>query len=190
MLDDLVLGQCMKKIKAVILLMLSLVSSYVYADEKMYKIELVIFSQDMPNTEVFDQTESEIVWPRNIVKRSSYEKVDSEDMGLLESYAKLARNNNYNPLKHVAWIQGVKENRLSIAVQLGRGDPTIKGFFRIQRGHLLHMIADLEYSPYSDMGSVIYRLKEKRRFKLNEIHYLDHPKFGMLARVSPYSEKE
>ena len=31
-----------------------------------------------------------------------------------------------------------------------------------------------------------YTLREKRRVKLNELHYFDHPFFGMLVRVSRY----
>jgi len=153
----------------------------VYADQRLYKIELLIFSQNMPNTETFDQTESEIEWPSRVVSRSAYKKVQSQFMKLHGSYAQLRRDQNYSPIMHVAWVQAVKSHRMSSAVQISSADGTINGFFRIQRGNLVHMIADIEYSPYSK----IYRLNEKRRFKLNETHYLDHPKFGILARVSP-----
>jgi hypothetical protein len=29
-----------------------------------------------------------------------------------------------------------------------------------------------------------YRLTEHRRIKLQEVHYLDHPKFGVLVRIT------
>jgi len=182
----------MKISKLLSLLLLSLCCINVYADERLYKIELVIFSQEMPNTEVFDQTESRIAWPRQryLVKRAEYEEVSPEDMNLDGSFAQLARVQDYQALMYVAWIQPVKENRLSTAVQISNTDGTINGFFRLQRGHLVHMIADIEYSPDPYADSVIYRLNEKRRFKLNETHYLDHPKFGILARVSPISSSE
>jgi hypothetical protein len=32
---------------------------------------------------------------------------------------------------------------------------------------------------------MVYRLNERRRVKLSETHYFDHPKFGALVRVSP-----
>ena len=171
----------MEKRKVFILFLLGLMSINVYAAERLYKIELVIFSQDMPNTEVFDQTESRIAWPKHVFKRSSYKKVDPQYMNLQGSYAKLARKPGYEALMHVAWIQQVKDNSFSSAVQITSPDGSINGFFRLKRGHLIQMIADIEYSP----NSVIYRLNEKRRFKLNETHYLDHPKFGILARISP-----
>jgi len=86
---------------------------------------------------------------------------------------------------HVAWIQSVAAHRLGTAVQISNAEGSINGFFRLQRGNLIQMIADIEYSPDPYVGAVIYRLNEKRRFKLNETHYLDHPKFGILVRVSP-----
>ncbi len=169
--------------KIITLLIFSLFCINVNAGDQVYKIELVIFSQDMSNTEVFNQTDSQIAWPSRVVNRSAYTKVGSQYMDLHGSYAALKRSQNYRPLMHVAWIQSVRSNRKGSAVKIRNSAGTINGFFRIQRGILVHMIADIEYSP----GSIIYRLNEKRRFKLNETHYLDHPKFGIIARISPLS---
>lgn len=38
----------------------------------------------------------------------------------------------------------------------------------------------LPWSPWQ-----IYRMDESRRMRSNELHYLDHPMFGMLVRVTP-----
>ncbi len=167
--------------KLIFFIFLALLGFNVSANERLYKIELLVFAQDMPNTEVFDQTESQINWPKRLVSRSEFNSVSSDNMNFHASYARLARSQNYQPLVHTAWIQSVKSNQLSQAVKISNPEGTINGFFRLQRGHLVHMIADFEYS----VDSVIYRLNEKRRFKLNEVHYLDHPKFAVIARVSP-----
>lgn len=166
-------------------LLLSMLASNSYAASGLYKIELLVFSQDMPNTEVFDQTNSLIAWPKHVVDRISYQQVGREQMNLLGSYSRLSRGQNYRVLMHVAWTQSVKANRLGTAVRIANPEGTINGFFRLQRGHLVHMIADIEYAPDPYQGAVMYRLNEKRRFKLNETHYLDHPRFGILARISP-----
>ena len=170
--------------KILTVILLSFLGFNALAADRLYKIELVIFSQQMPNSEVFDQTESHIEWPRRLMNRSAYKAVNPQYMSLHGSYARLARSIDYQPLMHVAWIQSVKPNSLSSAVKISNPEGSINGFFRLQRGNLVHMIVDLEYSP----GSVIYRLNEKRRFKLNETHYLDHPKFGMIARISPIGD--
>jgi hypothetical protein len=171
----------MKKTKFLSLLILILLSNNAYAKQQLYKIELVIFSQAMLNTEEFDQTESKIAWPKRVFNLSSLKNVNSENMSLRGIYTKLARGENYRPLMHVGWYQSAAKNSKSDAVKISNPEGTINGFFRVQRGHLVYMLTDIEYSP----ESAIYRIKEKRRFKLNEIHYLDHPKFGILVRISP-----
>ncbi|MCK4840469.1 MAG: hypothetical protein KAT04_01155 [Methylococcales bacterium] len=178
----------MNKTKLLILVALNLFCINVYAatNTNAYKIELIIFSQDMPNTEVFEQTESKIVWPKRVDKLSDYGNITAEFKTLKRSYANLASGKGYKPLKYAAWIQKIKVNSLSRAVKITNRDGTINGYFRIQRGHLIHMIADIEYST----DSLVYRLNEKRRFKLNDTHYLDHPKFGILARISPVEKSK
>lgn len=170
----------MNKIKLLTLIVLSLLCFQVSA-KRLYKIELVVFSQNMPNSETFPQSTSRIIWPKRLVNLSEYKQVSSNQMSLSGSAAALSGARNYRTLMHVAWIQGVKGNSLSKAVKIENAAGTINGYFRIQRSNLVHMIADIEFSP----GSAKYRIKEKRRFKLNEVHYLDHPKFGILARITP-----
>ncbi len=59
----------------------------------------------------------------------------------------------------------------------------MNGFVHIQRGQTLQLIVDLEYTPAQvNSEAFIYRLNENRRIKLNEVHYLDHPKFGVVAK--------
>jgi hypothetical protein len=163
------------------IIVLSLFCINVQAAGRLYKIELVVFSQNMPNTEVFDQTVSKIRWPKKVVNRSAYQQVSKKYLTLKGSYAQLAKAKGYRPLMHVAWVQSVSANSYGRAVRIKNAGGTINGFFRLQRGSLVHMVADIEYSP----RSIKYRLNEKRRFKFNETHYFDHPKFGILARVSP-----
>ena len=167
------------------MLILALFCLNVQAGEREYNIELIIFAQDQPTTEVFEEIESKIAWPRKVAKRSAYKKVEKDELSLKKSYLKLARGNDYQPIMHVAWVQKVNSDSYSRAVRIRNPERTINGFFRLQRGHLVHMVADIEYSSDDYENAPIYRLNEKRRFKLNETHYLDHPKFGILARVSP-----
>lgn len=177
-----------RKLLTITLLLLGLIGINSQANERLYEVELAIFSQDMTNTEVFDQTESQIAWPTNVTSLSSYQQVGSGSMKLNDSNAALSRQQRYHSLLHIAWIQAVKANRISPAVSISNPEKTLNGFFRLQRGNLIHMIVDIEFSPAHD--SVIYRLNEKRRFKLNETHYLDHPKFGILARITPIGTRK
>ena len=172
-----------KIIKLQITVLLCFFGTNVMADGRFYQIELIIFAQNAPNNERFDQTGHEIRWPGNLRDVSGF-KQGSKQLG--GTYGALKRSRDYRPFLHLSWVQKVGKNSLGQAVQIQKGggqtgDDLLQGFVRIQRGTYLHLLVDLEYTP----GSVVYRLKEKRRLKFNEIHYLDHPKFGVIAKVSP-----
>jgi peptidoglycan-binding protein CsiV len=195
-----------------ILALFCLVSGNVSADTRWYQVELIVFSQNSTNTERFDHTAYEIDWPNKVVSLSSsrhslqslklnpvsYTRLKSADMQLHGAYNQITRKANYHPLLYVSWLQSVTGKGLSNAVQIHssagpNGDYPLNGYVRIQRGHYLHFIVDLEYSPdlsnvsMDDNDAAVYRLKEKRRIQLNETHYFDHPKFGVIVKLIPVS---
>ena len=82
------------------------------------------------------------------------------------------------------------------------GEAIFDGFIRIRSSRLLHMEVDINYFPempeknkndtqvLDDTGptaarAVAYvRLKESRQIRLGDIHYFDHPLFGVIVQVS------
>lgn len=44
-------------------------------------------------------------------------------------------------------------------------------------------------STLTQPAPIIYRLKESRRMRSKELHYLDHPVLGLLLLITPYEEK-
>lgn len=169
----------------IILLCLALLGADSRASERLYQIELLVFTQNAPSTEHFEQTTSQIAWPQQVTGWMSYPQLANNNRKLLNSAVSLAKRSDYQLLASPAWIQSVPANSLSTAVQISNHEGTINGFFRLQRGSLIQMIVDLELTPADNWPATIYRLREKRRFKLNEIHYLDHPKLGVIAYISP-----
>jgi len=79
-------------------------------------------------------------------------------------------------------------------------DRIIDGSIRIRSGFYLHADIDLSYftqlppankvlgsseEPFiSEFDKTEIKLKEIRKIKLNEIHYFDHPMFGVILQVS------
>ena len=92
--------------------------------------------------------------------------------------------------------------------------PQLEGVLTVTLSRFLHMNADLLYrepmpgfipttasrqqaiedlfqfngdSTYMADGTAwqVYRMEESRRMRSNELHYLDHPRFGMLVLITP-----
>lgn len=166
--------------------MLGLFSSPLLAEAGAYQIELIIFSQAMPNTEVFEQTAQPTHWPSGLTELSTYKKPDATTLD--DSYAALSKDSTYQPILHVAWIQPVGDGGISAPVHIQSTDGKLTGYVQLQHEQGLQMMVDLELTSNSgdNFGkAVIYRLNEKRAIKLNEVYYLDHPKFGVVAKISP-----
>ncbi len=81
-------------------------------------------------------------------------------------------------------------------------DRIIDGSIRIRSGFYLHADIDLTYfkqipaenkvlrsseESFSGFDKTVIKLKETRKIKLNEIHYFDHPMFGVILQVSRLS---
>lgn len=113
---------------------------------------------------------------------------------------RLQRSNAYRVLFHRAWIQPVpdRDQLRPMLIQVGQRIGTgwqIEGFLGVTRGRYLHLDTRLWYTPNpppdaqgQDPGYM--ELREQRRMRSGELHYLDHPKFGVLARVDPMQPPE
>ncbi|CAA9889955.1 Peptidoglycan-binding protein CsiV [Candidatus Methylobacter favarea] len=159
------------------------------AEASEYQIELIAFAQTMPDTEVFDQTESQIKWPAALTELA---ELKHSERGVLDGgYAAISKVPAYRPVLHIAWIQSIGENNPGAPVHIKSEDGQLNGYLQIQRGKTLQLLVDLEYTPGQRDSSVnsfysepvIYRLNQKQPIQLNEIYYLDHPKFGVIATI-------
>lgn len=101
----------------------------------------------------------------------------------------LRRSSLYRPLLHWRWRQPGWERgqARAIHVQLPAagtsGQPLLDGTLTLTRSRYLHMAVDLIYID-PNTGSAL-QLKESRRMRSSELHYLDQPRFGALVQVTP-----
>jgi len=169
------------RLKIQFFLLLFCSCSWANAETRQFQVELIVFEQSAPTTELFEQVETKIAPVRG------YASVQSGTKTMNSSYSRLSRAGNYRPFYYASWQVQVKSNQVSLPIHISSRAQNLDGWIKIQRGNLLHVVADLEYSPaHSDESeSLIYRIAEKRRVLLNEVHFLDHPYFGVLVKVSP-----
>ena len=102
----------------------------------------------------------------------------------------LKRSRNYQPLAHFGWTQpgyprgDAKYLTINSMVPAGSG---IVGQVALSRGRYLHLTLDLVYDAPGAAGEPTQRfvLRQSRRMRSNERHYMDSPRFGVIAIVTP-----
>ena len=126
-------------------------------------------------------------------------------------YNQLKASGKYRPFLHVAWQQPALYGDSSRSVHILKTEPgtagnpddplvRVEGTIRVRASQFLHADVDMIYFPQPVPESVIHptatspspvtlqpgysRLHESRRMKLNELHYFDHPLFGIIMHIS------
>jgi hypothetical protein len=110
----------------------------------------------------------------------------------------LRQSSAYAVVFHKAWRQPAYNNANAVGypvVASGNDRNPVKGSIRLVRERFLHLDADLLMAPESSRSAIVdinapytspvFTLREKRRIKSKEVHYFDHPRFGMIATVTP-----
>jgi len=123
-----------------------------------------------------------------------------EALKLGTEYRKLQALSAYQPLVHAGWVlPGLPEGD-SVPFDLktlGVSNP--RGTVRVHLSRFLHITLDLTYQPPSASAPAPggsdgldeialapqYRLQTTRSARSNELHYFDHPAFGVLVRITP-----
>jgi len=141
---------------------------------KNYKIEVLVFENNSPS---FATESSNYIEPREA--RSGSSTWPLEPSMLLDQANRIKNSSNYRLLHHFSWGQKALPYGRSANYSVAEQDA--RGFIKVYAEQLLFANIDLDVSGY--------RMNEKRRLKLNERHFFDHPKFGILMQVSRLEKK-
>ena len=98
----------------------------------------------------------------------------------------LRRNRNYQVLAHIGWTQPgfPRTDAHYLAVDPLVGVTTgLGGRISLTRGRYLHLALDVTFQSPEEGQK--FSLRQTRRMRSNERHYIDHPKFGVIALVVP-----
>jgi hypothetical protein len=144
----------------------------------------------------------------------------AEQFTMQDIYAKLERLDAYKPIVHSAWTQTTFEKDSSAPLRLrmlGSVPLRLDGDLTLYLSRYLHLVVNLAldaklpsplvgslpaaesgfgnrmiYSDKPDLrpSPVRYRIFEDRIFKSGDIRYFDHPKFGVLAKVTRREPEE
>jgi hypothetical protein len=128
-----------------------------------------------------------------------------DELKLTTEYRKLRAISAYQPLVHVGWVQPGLPEADAMPVDLGTlGVINPRGAVRVHLTRYLHVTLDLTYqaplsatpaeSSVDGLDEMIlapqYRLTTTRRVVSGELHYFDHPAFGVLVRITPVPKQD
>lgn len=116
-----------------------------------------------------------------------------EQFALASQWQRLQNSKRYQPLIRLSWVQQSPPEDNGPALHLRWGEPLggdaagfapVDGTVALTAGHYLHLDANLAYTQATGDTHVSYRLRENRLMRRDELHHLDSPRLGILARVT------
>lgn len=138
--------------------------------------------RETPREEIVAQIEGF----RDALELSSY-IMDEQDVRLPRTAERL-RSKGVHVVKHFNWHQYVPPLSAEpeyVFFQSLKEYPT-EGYFGVSKGRFIHFEVHLwihQMTGTIDIRFPVYELKELRRMQREDVHYFDHPKFGILAEV-------
>lgn len=151
-------------------------------------------------------------------EQAGFKVLGPEEYVLNDAYERLQNLDAYRPLMRVAWTQPTLEKDDTFPITLRRlGNPPLRldGTVTLYLSRFLHLVVDLaleEKTPIrntpannrlrrfgdDDSGfgfdsdfvnsSTFYRINEDRIVRNGELRYYDHPRFGVLAKITRVEE--
>lgn len=153
-------------------------------------------------------------------ERAGLKILGPESYVLDDEYARLERLDAYRPLMRVAWSQPTLEKEQTLPIKLRRlGNPPLRldGTVTLYLSRFLHLVVDLALEDQSAQRTTIddsrtrrfgdqrsrfgfnsgfvttptyYRIVEDRIVRNGELRYYDHPRFGVLAKITRVEDED
>lgn len=190
--------------------LLAALASTAAADD-LYKIELIVFENLDPAAQQAEHWPAHPGMPaldnalelaaQPAASESPWRVLKPAELAMGGVYQRLRGSPRYRPILHTGWVQALDNTDRKVGVHVYSGMQAasagagaarkIDGTVAVRRGRFLHADVDLIYirtTPGAEASSGAIppvRLVTTRRLRNNEVHYLDHPLFGVIITVSP-----
>jgi len=177
-----------------------------------YDVELVVFQNLMPELEGKEIWSPERVNLQlaDIDKAAKAADTQDEKSSLGRAVLAMGESKRYRVLAHKRWTQTAEARSTSQVMRIISAEGELDGTFVFYLSRFLHvdvqmLLKDENAVPVAITASagnpasgnpamagekgagmqLAYRIDESRRIRSSEIHYFDHPKFGVLVQVTP-----
>jgi hypothetical protein len=171
-----------------------------------YDVELIVFINKYPNDdgEQWGTPDPDAIKPSGFFPEDHFTELASAFYTINNISYALERSGRHSVLFHRAWRQLAYDNAHAVAYPIHslaeNGRDSVEGVVKLVRERFLHLDVDVQLMSATDGTQVLYsdspdskpafELIETRRIRSNVLHYFDHPRFGMIARVTPYIPPE
>ncbi len=167
--------------------------------DRAYDIEIIVFrqlyeagSEELWNPPVikFDDTHTDLgtfndSTPTTVLEINPLlipQILDFEQLQMSELFESLRRSKNYRPVLHEGWRMHL-DNRVDAEPRAIIADDSpyrFGGDITVSAERKLHVNIDIELRA----GGQKYYLQENRTLRRKDIHYFDHPMFGVIMRIT------
>ena len=154
------------------------------------------------------------VIPTLEIKKSVFEIDSAREFSLSAEVSKIARSKDFRVISTKSWFQNIKSKDLAELIFIDSDffkGTRIFGFFQLYKERFLHFNTKLylseldplfiqderlmvgknvfneekELNIYEEKNQkVLYEVEHSKKFRSGELHYVDHPKFGMLIKLT------
>ena len=192
----------MKRIVFAVLLLLITAGDVLGAG--VYTVEVLVFARDdLASTEYFppDPGSPDYTGAATLEELGFSEIASSSGTLGPEKYT-LAKYGEAEPLYHKVWRQPMRSRTSPDRIHISTGSddplspPLLEGVLELGAGRFFHIGVDLllrgqrlsaaagvrQIGP-SGPGYQFYRMTAQRKMKRNELHFIDHPKMGILVVI-------
>tara|TARA_B100000524_G_scaffold205514_1_gene107360 strand:+ start:213 stop:1037 length:825 start_codon:yes stop_codon:yes gene_type:complete len=148
------------------------------------------------------------------VKKSVFEIDSAREFSLSTEVSKIARSRDFRVISTKSWFQNIKDKNAAELIFIDSDffkGTRIFGFFQLYKERFLHFNTKLylseldplftqeerlmvgknvfneekELDIYEEKNQkVLYEVVHSKKFRSGELHYVDHPKFGMLIKLT------
>lgn len=138
------------------------------------------------------------------IEANEYRRRSMTELRLSDQARRLDISGEFQILEHMAWQQHVPERSVPQPLYIQVGEE-LTGYLAVTLGRYLHTEATLWLTPSqagpdpislhnaaagSPAPNAFAQLDESRRMRSAELHYFDHPLFGMLVRIDKAQHPE
>jgi len=169
-------------------------------------------------TEVEPEPEASDVEAEEVTRGAEFILNIEDEFAMIDIEIRLDQLDAYTPLMHFSWTQATKPLEDTVPIDLaalGEAPEGLAGNFTLYLSRYLVVDLTLDEPPvpeepvaiddsafafsdersgfeYDDPapGPVRFRIEENRIFKNGDLRYFDHPKFGVLARITRVEDEK